>query len=794
MTRLRIDEHLASRVHWKAVRGWLQCAAVVIVLLAFTQFVLPGSRGSTTRGTPAAILFTGLVTGLVGSLTAAGLILVYRTARIINFAQTAIGVAGATLVFDFVQLTAVPFPIAFAFGMALSGLVGLAFEVAVVRRFFNASRLVLTIATIAAGSMIAALGPMIVRTLPFIPYRSASAGQITGSSPITELLPFAGFRFHVGSMDVSFGFAEVFAIQLTLASLALLAAFFRFSKSGVAVRALAENSERASLLGISVGTVSMIVWTIAGLLAGASAIGTGAVLSPAQATGIAPTLLLPALAAAVVARFSSLRIAMFVSVLYGMLDQAVRWSLPDDVALLNVVLLAVIGGGLLAQPSRPSRSEEGAGASWQAVEEQRPIPKQLTKVTSVRAARIGVLAAIAVVAGAYPFFVGTGATVLGGNVALISIVVLSLVVLTGWAGHVSLGQFGFAAVGAVVGGALTARAGVPFWIAIVIAPAVTGAIAGLIGIPALRIRGPFLAVSTLAFGLAATGVLFNERYFGWLLPDAVERPTFLFIDFEAERNMYYLCVACLALAVVAVANLRRSRLGRTLIALRDNEANAQAFSIDPTRVKLMAFLISGALAGFAGAVMAHQGRGVNAASFAPEASISVFLFAVFGGVSSVAGAMLGSLYYNLVGFFSFSNPVLNILFKTSGQMFVLILLFVAPGGLIAIVNRFRDGVLRIVAQRRRIVVPSLFADYDPEALERRLVPLAPPSALEGLAALPNGDEWTVSSGLYGVDAHPHGDLDRGAGRQRAKEAAAFGAAAARVSEADAPAEVVGGSR
>lgn len=754
------------------------CIATVVAMLVVTQFVLPGSSGSSGRGTPLAILFTGFVLGSVNSLTAAGLVLVYRTTRVINFAQTALGVAGAMFVFDVVQLTEVPFLIALPIGLVLSALSGILFEVAIVRRFFFASRLVLTVATIAAATVLAQFGPVLIRQLPFIPLNSASFEEAIGSAPVRDLLPFAGFEFTVGSLNLKFGFPEVFAIEMTIVALLVIAAFFRFTRLGVGVRALAENAERASLLGISVGSLSMVVWGMSGVLGGLSGILTGSILIPAQAKGFAPGVLLPALAAAVIARFRSFPLAVFAAVAITITSQAAQWSLQDDTALINVALLLIIGGGLLLQARAEGRSEVGGGVSWQAVDEQRPIPKELSSVSTVRTTRYVLIALGLVAVVAYPFVVSTGATVLGGNVAITSIIILSLVMLTGWSGQVSLGQYGFAAFGGVVGGALTAKVGIPFWFSIFIAAALTGALAVLVGLPALRIRGLFLAVTTFAFGLAITGVLFNRRYAGWLLADDVKRPTLLFIDFEDERSMYYLCLAALVLSIVLLSNIRRSRLGRTLIALRENEANVQSFGINVVRTKLLAFALSGAFAGFAGALLAFQGRGLTPNAFEYTRSVDVFLYAVFGGVSSVPGALIGSIYYNLTTYFSFNNAIAQTIFQNSGQVFVLLLLFIAPGGLISLINAVRDSALRIVAQRRRIVVPSLFADYDPEALEKRLIPLGPPSDLDGLAALPPEERFMLPSDLYqgsGIRI-----LDRMLPQKASAEAAAIGGAAENV--------------
>ena len=764
------------------LRTFAVCAAVAVGVLVFTQFLLPGSPGSPGRGTPTAVLFSGLVVGLINSLTAAALILVYRTQRVINFAQTAIGVAGATFVFDMVQLTPVPFVIVFPIGLVIAGAIGALFELAIVRRFFYASRLVLTVATIAAASLIATYGNVVVRLLPFIPYERASLTESVGTGTVRRQLPFAGFNFHVGHLELRFGFAEVFAIEMALLALVLVGAFFRYTRAGVAVRALAENAERSSLLGINVGSLSLIIWTIAGLLGGLSAILTGAVVTPGAAQGIAPGVLLPALAAAVLARFKSLPVAVFAAVSISIVGGATSWSLRDDLPLVTVGLFVVIAGGLLLQRALRGRSEDGGGVSWQAVEEQRSIPVQLARLGSVRAARVALLAVGLILLVGYPFVVSTGPTVLGGNVAITSIIVLSLVILTGWSGQVSLGQYGFAAIGAVVSSALTAKVGIPFWISAFLGAACTAGVAALIGIPALRIRGLFLAVTTFAFGLAVTAVLFNNRYFGWLLPTDVARPRLFFIDFEDEQSMYYLCVAALALSVLFVSNLRRSRFGRVLIALRENENNVQAFGINLVRTKLLAFAVSGGLAGFAGAILAVQQRGVTVDLFGAQRSIDVFLYSVLGGVSSIAGSLIGSLYYSLVNFFNVSNPVLNQMLKGSGTFFVLLLLVIAPGGIISLVNRMRDGVLRIIAQRRQIVVPSLFADYDPEALERRLIPLAESSMTEGLAALPIDQRYTYPSELYAGS----GDrvIDRLGPAKTTKEASALTAASKAFEDSD----------
>jgi branched-chain amino acid transport system permease protein len=689
--------------------------------------------------------------------------------RVINFAQTAFGAAGGELTFSLLQLTDVPFVVAFVLGVLASAVIALLFEL-IGRRFFHAPRLVMTVYTIAAAGLLAGTVREGVSHLPFLP-KDRGVEEALGTASVRPRLPFPGFHFNVGSLDLRFGFPELLAIELAVVALVAVAVLFRFTRLGVAVRALAENADRASLLGISVSTLSMVVWVMAGALSGVGVILTGALTNPGAAAGIAPALFLPALAAAVIARMKSIPIAVGAAVAISVLSQATAWSLRQDTALVNVGLLVLIGAALLLQRRGEMRGEETSEQTWEATREQRAVPKELRYLAPVRTARYGLWALGLALLLAYPFLVSTGPTVLGGNIAINAMIAVSVVVLTGWAGQVSLGQFGFAAVGSVVGGAVASRAGLPFWVAVPAGSVVAGAVALLVGLPALRIKGLFLGVVTFGFAIAVRGALFNDRYFGWLLPSDVKRPSVLFLDFDDERSMYFLCVAALLIVVVIVANLRRSRFGRVVVALRENETNQQSFGVTAVRVKLLAFTVSGMIAGFAGALLAFQQRGISADSFVAQRSIDVFLLAVVGGVTAIPGALIGSALFNAQEYFLTGNPIYSAL-----QPFVVVmLLYAEPAGLIALINRVRDGVLRIIAQRRQLVVPSLFADYDPAVLEKRLIPLAAPLAQGGLNALPVNTRFALASELYvGTGVR---DIDKLAPAVDTEEAAAIGAAA-----------------
>ncbi|MGQ0434045.1 MAG: ABC transporter permease subunit [Microthrixaceae bacterium] len=774
----------------RALRSWLDDhpreapvvvgAALVLALLITTQLVFPGDP-SPARGTPVAVVVRGFIFGFVASLYAVGIVLVYRTMRFVNFAQGAFGVVGMTLLTYMVVFTPVPFPIALLLGVAASVVLGVVAGTFLLR-FFSTSRLFMTIVSILGSTfMFVSVLPWIVR-LPFWPRPEEVIGA--EADRLTDLagqLPFQGFSFTIGSFAVPFGIEHVVALELAAFALIGVVCFLRYTRAGAAVRAMADNPERAALLGISVSTLSVMVWGIAaGLDAVASisvALGGRELLAQGLQGGqFSYAILQIPLTAAVLARFERIGTAVFASTIIGVARAAFLFSYNDLAGLFDAFLLAVVAGSLLLQRRAGRRSDLGAQVSWAAAEEPRRIPAELRAIRSLTAARYALSAVGILLIVVYPFIFDTRRVVLGGVIFITAIAVLSLVVLTGWAGQVSLGQWALVAVGAVVAGKLSAS--IPFWFAVPVAIAATAGVAVVVGLPALRLKGLMLLVMTFAFALTVQSVLFEERWFGWLLPDVVERPTLLFFDFEDEKSMYFLSAAGLVLTILVVRNLRRSRVGRLLIAVRENEANLQAFGIDVVRAKLLAFAIAGGIAGFAGSLYAAHQHGVSQASFSANQSVNVFIQGVLGGVSSSGGALLGSTYFQLTQEFATSNLALQTILNGAGP---LVILFLAPGGLISLVNQARDSVLRIIAQRRRIVVPSLFADFDPDAAERQLIPLGESSQMGGLSAV--GDRrYTRPSDLYAGSGRRI--TDRLAGEKVSSERSAFAAAAHAADDAE----------
>jgi branched-chain amino acid transport system permease protein len=310
--------------------------------------------------------------------------------------------------------------------------------------------------------------------------------------------------------------------------------------------------------------------------------------------------------------------------------------------------------------------------------------------------------------------VGESRTNLMGVILVFAMLAVSLVVLTGWAGQVSLGQVGFLGIGAAVGGAVSSRLGWDVLAAIAVAGVVGALVAVVLGLPALRVRGLMLAVITLAFAHAVSLWLLNQTVMSsWLPRGRIERKPLLgLIPIKSETQYYYFTLVCLVLVLLMCKAVRSSRLGRTIIGVRENERGAQAYGINVVRAKLTAFALSGFIAAVAGAIFVHHQQALGINPYATEESLAVFTMVVIGGLGSLPGALVGAAYVE--GARYFLPPELSFFV---GGVGLLLVLMVLPGGLGSLLYMGRDGYLRWVAARRRLIVPSLNADvHDLESM------------------------------------------------------------------------------
>jgi branched-chain amino acid transport system permease protein len=285
---------------------------------------------------------------------------------------------------------------------------------------------------------------------------------------------------------------------------------------------------------------------------------------------------------------------------------------------------------------------------------------------------------------------------------------VSLVVLTGWGGQISLGQFGIAGVAGVVAGNMVARWNSDFFLVIAVAGIVGAVVALVVGLPALRIKGLFLAVTTLALAVALDQYFLNQATFPQFIPaSGVPRPLLLQrFDLNNEYEIYLVCLAFLGLAILATSGLRKARAGRVLIGTKDNERAAASAAVPTTQIKLSGFAVAGVIAGVAGALDVMLLQAINPGSFPPVDSITVFGYSVIGGLGSITGVLIGVLSFKYLESITALGQV-HLLISGAALLWVLSVL---PGGLGQVVYNLRDRLLRVVADRRGIVVPSLVAD------------------------------------------------------------------------------------
>ena len=639
------------------------------------------------NGLPFGIVLYGLILGGLTSLTAMGLVIVYRSARIINFAQAEIGGLSAAVAVLMVAGAHVSYFIALPCGLVAAVATGALIDLTVIRKLFEAPRLILTVATIGVAQVIGAMEL-------FLPH------LFTHLRPLqTFTTPFT-FKETVG--PIVFTGDYFVALLVVPVVLVLLALFLGRTGLGIAIRGAADSNERAVLLGIPVRRLSTITWILAAGLSGVGAMLSGPILGPQLGVLTGPDALLAPLAAAVVGRMESLTTAFVAALGIGVFQQAVFWSYPRSTTV-DVGLFLLVLAGLLLQRRRITRTDDSGLGSYVAVREVRPIPTEMRRLLEVRVARIVGWLALVIAVVVVPLGLSDSKRTLLAYVAIYGILAISLVVLTGWSGQISLGQFAFAGVGAGTAASLFVHAHADLFLCLAAAAVVGASAAVLVGIPALRLSGLFLAVTTLAFAVPVSTFVLNSSYFPGFTPGTLNRPAVLHrFDLNSALTFYYFCLLFLTVALVLTWNYRRSRAARVVLAVRDNARAAASYSISPARAKLTAFAVSGALAGVAGGLYAVGLRGIGFSGYNPQNSIQVFIMVVVGGLGSLAGGVIGAVYLQGVQYFLHGAAQL---LATGGG--VLLVVLAMPAGLADLAYRGRDRALRLLARSKGLSVPSL---------------------------------------------------------------------------------------
>ena len=576
----------------------------------------------------------GLGGGAVIAGIAMAVVVTYRGSGIINLSTGAVSMVAA---FGFWALRTGHFGPEFAtvpavaITMVAAVLVGVLSELLVFRPLRTSSPL---------AKLVASLGILLVLQATMLLWFGEAPRQIPSVFPVRIVEVFDN------SIPVNRFWMAGVVVLIALA----LGALFRWTRFGLATRAASENEVTAMLRGLSPNQLSMANTLLASAIAGAM----GIVAAPlAQADSVTLVLfIVPALAAALFAGFNSLWIAAVAGFAVGIGQSLMTWvatlrwfptdkgnPMPGVQALLTFVLLVIalsLRGGRL-----PSRGE--------LVEKRLPFaprPRRMA-VPALALAAVGVVLLIVL-----PFSYRQALMV-----SMVGMVVcLSLVVITGFVGQVSLAQVTLAGVAGFAVSHMTAKAGIGFPWGPLVGSAAAVMIGLVFGISALRVRGVSLAVVTLAgvvaieqFGYA------NRRWGGGSTGSPVEQPELFGIRLGSNAGfrgldgkvpspvLGFLFLAVVVALCLLVASLRRSVLGQQMLSVRANERAAAAAGINVTRVKVTAYAISSFIAGTAGWMYAYNFGSVSAARFGILIALGFVAFAYIGGITMVSGAVVGGL-------------------------------------------------------------------------------------------------------------------------------------------------------
>ncbi|WP_405176958.1 ABC transporter permease [Nocardia sp. NBC_01377] len=600
-------------------------------------------------------VFLGLSVGAVYAVLASSLVGVHAATGIINFAQGAFALwavyvvaalrTDGTFVLPIGSLALgseeypTPMAAAVALGIASSAVWALLAHLVVFRPLRHAPVLAQVVASVGLMLFIQALVGLRFDT------ENLFASPILPENTVTV----AGALINVSNLVLA-----AIAIAVAIG----LRAYFTLTTAGIATRAGSEDELAARLTGYSPDRLAAIVWTLTG-----AACGLIGVLA-AYTIGLNETsctfYVIPALAAALVGRLSSFAVACAAGLGLGSFQAVVLWidtkdwlpnwaqaGLGDAVPFVIVVIALFLLGGRI-----PARGSLGA-----------------VKMPAVRIPRIRFVPTAGVLTVAVLAIVSTTGTWRYGVVTsiILSLIALSLVLLTGYLGQISLASMAFAGTAGFALSKLSDGWHVPFPLGMIAAAAAATALGVLVGVPALRIRGAQLAVVTLAAALAIQSFVFNNPSLTPAQGNLIADPTLFGLDLGVREgtDLVTLRFALMVLVVVAICTLAVMRImggatGRALLAVRSNERAAASVGIDVAATKLLGFAVSAFLAGIGGCLIGYSRGQLSAGSFTVMIGLTVLAMTYVGGITSVSGAFLAGTVGPLGVGYVFLNQTLEL--------------------------------------------------------------------------------------------------------------------------------------
>lgn len=557
-------------------------------------------------------IIIGITVGSVYGLSAMGLVLTYKTTGVLNFAHGALGATAAYVFLKLRQDEGLPWPLAAVISVVLLGAVlGLAME-----------RLSAGLAKVGTAYRIVATVGLLLGTLAAL--RLAFGLQ---------LLFFDSFlsreaAFTVDGVRVSVSSVVIFLIGVV--SAAALSYLFRYTRTGMAMRAVVDDPQLVDLTGFSPVKIRRTSWLFGACFAALSGVLFAEIQQGVDAV-LLSFLVIQTFGAAAIGAFTSVLRAYVGGLALGV-AQAVMSKLisgnPSALGLdTNVPFLALIIV-LLVLP-RARLVEVGKQVRVRAAPPTRFTPKGRLVLG------FAFLGAVLI-----PFVVGSKLPIWTTAVTQV-VLFASLGLLVHSAGQISLCQWGFAAVGGVAFAHML-QDGVPWGLAALIAALITAPVGALISIPAIRLSGLYLGLATLGFGVLLAGFFYQKSYFFGVRSQLPTRRPEMF-GLDTDRGIYYLVLLFAILALVFVVMIERSRLGRLLRGLADSPVALATLGANINQTRLLVFTLSAFLAGFAGALYSSLFGSINVDTFNYIVSIQLLAVAVVAGRRTVTASIVAPL-------------------------------------------------------------------------------------------------------------------------------------------------------
>jgi branched-chain amino acid transport system permease protein len=615
--------------------------------------------------------FAGLALGAIAALSGVGLIVTYRATGVFNIAQGAIAMISAYVFWQLVEVWHVPTALGAVFVLfVFAPLVGVLVQRLVFRPLQRRQ-------ASAAESLVATIGLTVL--LIGIAYKVWGAQ----AQNAVDVLPQSVWT--VGSVTIHSD--SISDLAIVVLGTVLLGVVARRTSLGTSIRAVVDRRDLAQLSGVDADRVAAIGWSTGTFVAAL----TGILLAPQiQFTPFGLTLVvLETFAVPVIAGLTNVPMAILAGIALGVGSSEMSLFTPSGSALgiwqacqANLPIVAL----LLALLVRSRLAGAGADAGSTVTLSRRRATEQRVRTRVL-------MYAVATAALFCPLLFNDNDLRQAQQVPALAIIFVSIVAITGYSGQVSLGQAGYAGLGALFFGRFSTDT--PELVALLCAALAAGIVGFLTGYPAIRRRGLFLALTTFAVGTFVSRFVFQQPYFTNGLQ--VERPSIFGFSLRGDHAFYIFELVVLAVVFLVMTNLRDGQLGRSLVAMRDNESGASSVGVDIRTLKVFIFTVSAVIAGIGGALLVQQGGAFSPDSFDPLASsIPWFAVVVVFGADSAAGAVLGAGLVVLIGALT-NNPDF---YQIIVGLFATFIGFL-PGGIAEGVRRTQEWLLRPTALLRR---------------------------------------------------------------------------------------------